>query len=205
MKPGIWQRYITLAAGLFALGGTAQANLIDNGLPYLDGEIAFGGFNVTGIFGSAVPTGGTTLGDATGIDFTSSNITVLGGTEDFASVPTGNSATFYDITFNPSAPANPLWTIDTGTTFFSLSIDNFYINSQNNTFLDIWGRGTMSATGFRDTEATWAFSLNQAGDTISVWASTTTVPEPGTLGLFGIALAGIGLLRRRPQRPTRLS
>lgn len=85
-----------------------------------------------------------------------------------------------------------------GRCLYSLSIDEFYINTQNNAFLDIRGRGTVSATGFRDTEATWAFSLREVGDVLSVWASTTTVPEPDTPGLFGIALAAVGLLRRRP-------
>ncbi len=202
MKPRIWYRFITLAACLFALGGTAQANLIGgSSLPFLKGEIAFGGFNVTGLYSSAVPSGGTTLGDATGIDFDSSNITVFGGTEDFAAIPLGTSVTFNDITFNPSTPANPLWIIDLGTAVYQLSIDNFYIAQQNDTFLDIYGMGMASATGFQDTAAIWAFSLNQAGDVVSAWASTTTVAEPGTLGLFGITLLGMALLRRHRRQP----
>ena len=98
MKPRIWHRFITLTACLVALSGTAQANLIGGSeLPFLRGEIAFGGFNVTGLISSAMPTGGATLSEATGIDFDSSNVTVLTGTEDYAGVGPGTSVTFNDI------------------------------------------------------------------------------------------------------------
>jgi len=35
---------------------------------------------------------------------------------------------------------------------------------------------------------------------VSTSGSTTSVPEPGTLGLFGLALAGVGFARRRTQK-----
>ncbi|MDX1500377.1 MAG: hypothetical protein R3176_10785, partial [Woeseiaceae bacterium] len=154
MTPRIRHIFLALAASTFAIAGTAQANLIEEGSseqPFINGEIAFGGFNIKGVYGSADPTGGTSLSTATGIDFTSSNVTVLGGTGDFAGIPYGSPVTFNDITFNPSTPADPLWVIDLGEIMFQLSVHTFYIGAQNDTFLDLWGYGVVSGTGYQDT------------------------------------------------------
>lgn len=88
MTPRNRHGFIALAATLCAICGTAQANFIDSGLDDRDGDIAFGGFNVTG----------------------------LSGSEDLAGL-VGAPVTFYDIIIIPSTPADPLWTIDSGGVF----------------------------------------------------------------------------------------
>ncbi len=44
-------------------------------------------------------------------------------------------------------------------------------------------------------------SINFTLDTVSRGVGARSVPEPGTLGLFGVALAGMWVLRRRRQLP----
>ncbi len=86
--------------------------------------------------------------------------------------------------------------------------------------VDLYGPGSsllasyvLSLTGFTETGSVWNFSSNIAGVTNAVVTQNTTgfvdfaidtvswtgsdVPEPGTFGLLGAAIVGLGLLRRR--------
>ena len=84
---------------------------------------------------------------------------------------------------------------------YSFAADNFTVASQSDTFLNILGKGTLSATGFDDTAGSWSFTMTTQGSQFG-WSSAT-VPEPGTILLFGLGLIGMGLSARGRARRTR--
>ena len=63
--------------------------------------------------------------------------------------------------------------------------------------LDITGFSTNSGVTTIDTFDTKEGLNNSAGLYANVTSTPITVPEPGTLGLFGMALLAIGLMKRR--------
>ena len=208
MKPWIRQTILTVVAASFSLFGTAQADSI-NPLPFFNGEILFTGFD-----GTAVPTGGSVsisgealIGDATGVHFDDlgslpfaingvSNILVFGTSDDFGAIAPLTSVQMFDFALaSPIAPI-PLWQIVTTDITYQFIAESITVVMQNNTFLNLTARGVVSATGYQDTNAAWAFSLNRIGENITGWHATTSVPEPGMLALFGIGLLGAGIARR---------
>jgi hypothetical protein len=157
---------------------------------FVTGEIAFGG---------------STVGDdwttATQIDFLGVNVT--GGTGDFAGVPFGTLVTIQDpFVFDPagSGAVDPFWTFNSGGLIYSFALEDWMINERQVDFLDLTGTGTVSITGYDDTPFNWALSLDEAGEMIaavSMSNSPVPLPEPGTLGLLGLGLLGMGIARRR--------
>ena len=75
---------------------------------------------------------------------------------------------------------------------------------QTATFLDIEGVGTVQGTGFDDTTARWAFTVQNAGGgtgdffSFSGTVSTQGVPDGGSaVALLGIGLGVVEFIRRK--------
>lgn len=201
MKRAIRKLTFYIGVALLPFSGAVHADTMD--LPFFDGEIIFSGFSVDYhgfIAGDAHPTGGTGLEDATGIDF-SDEIPVLFALGDFAGVVPGTLAAFNDVLFNPSSPVSPIWVIDLiiegAPVQYSFFAEEFRVNHQDGLFLSVASEGYISATGYQNTEANWTFTMTQAGEYGRGWASTTAVPEPGTLALFSLGLFGCAVAVRR--------
>ena len=118
---------------------------------------------------------------------------------DFSFIPLGTQATMATPwIFTPSTNTPGLWEVG-GFTFNLLSAT---VVDQTATFLNITGIGIITAAGFEDTAATWAFTVQNAGgnhDFFSFSANTGTgVPDGGSaVALLGLALTGIEVLRRK--------
>ncbi len=122
-----------------------------------------------------------------------------GGTGDFAGIPAGTQATMAQPwIFNPSTPTPGLWSVSG----FSFDLLTSNIVTQNAQFLTITGSGIVSGNGFDPTNMEWSFSSQSAGGTLgtifSFSGNGVAVPDGGpAVALFGIALVGIEVLRRK--------
>ena len=101
--------------------------------------------------------------------------------------------------FNPSTATPSLWSVDG----FTFDLTSATIVTQNATFLNITGVGTVSGNGFDATPARWAFTVQNAGggtgDFFSFSANTASiVPDGGSaVALLGISLGAIEFIRRK--------
>ena len=111
-----------------------------------------------------------------------------------------------DATFNApwvlGSGLSPLWSLDP----FTFNLDTSTVIDRTASELVVLGIGRMSATGFADTVASWAFTAQSAGGaresfiTVSAndVAGAVPVPDGGsTATLLGIGLGVIAFIRRK--------
>ncbi|HET6247015.1 MAG TPA: autotransporter-associated beta strand repeat-containing protein [Tepidisphaeraceae bacterium] len=194
--------------GLVTNSGPTSAVLTVTGSGTYSGVVADGA-NTTGLTKS---TGGTLV--LSGVNTYTGPTTITGGTVDLkgGSLATGNIAISAG-TLQGDSAANPGTihfniagnTPDTFSNFGTLNISNLILA------LNVTGTQTQNSytleTGFYQGTAFQAVTGIPAGDSIIYNPSAGTIvlsttPEPGTLGLIG--LASIGLLARRKSRARRV-
>jgi len=139
-------------------------------------------------FGQFSPTGGSGLGDATGL--TISNPIVMNTTGDlnFSFGP----ATFKNLNFD-GTPISNFW----HTSNFSFDLNYISIVHQDDLLLALSGVGTMHGFGFEDSPGDWSFQ-NVYGT--SQGFSGTSVPDASIMLLLGTSLFCLGVLSRKKYR-----
>jgi hypothetical protein len=146
----------------------------------------------------------TSLGSATAVTaFT--GVTVGGAPTGTFAGTFGAAVTWSGFSWPSNVLVAPLWTFVFGANTYSFDLANVTVSSQDNSFLNLMGSGTLHVTGFDDTPGLWSFTIsNPTGDphanfmfTFANSQTATGVPDGGmTVALLGIAFVGLEGLRR---------
>jgi PEP-CTERM motif len=139
------------------------------------------------MFGTFTPIGGATLDVATGLSFPSP-VTIALAAGDFSTGP----ALFSSFDFNP-ASTGTIFTFGAGGEF---SADSIVVDFQTATALDLTLLGTFSLAGFDDVAGEVILTADAQGGLYTFSASGTVIPEPTTIMLLGLGLAGLASARR---------
>ncbi len=172
----------------------AMAAISVQAVPTITGGVLFTGGSLT------VDTGN--LATATKFNSFSGSVVMFGSQSgSYASVPTGTAVTWTPFTFSLSLlpnPVNPLWTFTLNATdVYSFSATSVTVIQQSAGFLDVKGNGIAHIDGFSDTPGNW-YIHSTGENTYFTFGAGTKVPDGGaTVALLGIAVCGLGFLRRK--------
>jgi hypothetical protein len=125
------------------------------------------------------------------------NPAVNGTSGDFSGLANSTPVAFAPTWSFNSGGVNPFWSVG-GFTFQLLS-SAIVIQSAN--FLSVEGTGIVTGKKFQATALNWSFTSQNPGfgnKTFNFSASSNSVPDGGaTVALLGLALSGVGLLRKK--------
>jgi hypothetical protein len=125
---------------------------------------------------------------------------VFGANGAFSSLFLAPVSMYSPLAINPTAlPAGPLWSVGG----FALTLSSLIETDVHPDTLTLRGVGMIHSTNpsLSDTSGKWVATFNSLGNTFSWSSSSSAVPDGGlTLVLLGMAVSGLGFMRRKIAR-----